>query len=80
MKKPRRSWTRASNASWPRIWRLPKILLFPPPELAEQGVYCEGCHTIEAAMAAAERGSDAAEIERDRSLEGHRFWRRHAAG
>ncbi len=22
---------------------------FPPPELAEQGVYCEGCHTIEAA-------------------------------
>ena len=21
---------------------------FPPPELAEQGVYCEGCHTIEA--------------------------------
>ncbi len=20
---------------------------FPPPELAEQGVYCEGCHTIE---------------------------------
>ena len=20
----------------------------PPPELAEQGVYCEGCHTIEA--------------------------------
>lgn len=22
---------------------------FPPPELAEQGVYCEGCHTIRAA-------------------------------
>jgi hypothetical protein len=21
---------------------------FPPPESAEQGVYCEGCHTIEA--------------------------------
>ncbi len=21
---------------------------FPPPELAEQGVYCDGCHTIEA--------------------------------
>jgi TPP-dependent pyruvate/acetoin dehydrogenase alpha subunit len=21
---------------------------FPPPELAEQGVYCEGCHTVEA--------------------------------
>src|SRR4029077_13697872 len=21
---------------------------FPPPELAEEGVYCEGCHTIEA--------------------------------
>ncbi len=21
---------------------------FPPPELAEQGVYCEGCHTLEA--------------------------------
>jgi len=21
---------------------------FPPPELAEQGVYCEGCHTIQA--------------------------------
>jgi TPP-dependent pyruvate/acetoin dehydrogenase alpha subunit len=21
---------------------------YPPPELAEQGVYCEGCHTIEA--------------------------------
>ena len=21
---------------------------FPPPELAEQGVYCEGCHEIEA--------------------------------
>ena len=20
----------------------------PPPELAEQGVYCDGCHTIEA--------------------------------
>jgi hypothetical protein len=21
---------------------------FPPPELAAQGVYCEGCHTVEA--------------------------------
>jgi hypothetical protein len=21
---------------------------FPPPELAEQGVYCQGCHSIEA--------------------------------
>jgi hypothetical protein len=21
---------------------------FPPPELAGQGVYCEGCHTVEA--------------------------------
>ena len=21
---------------------------FPPPELAEQGVYCEGCHTVTA--------------------------------
>jgi hypothetical protein len=21
---------------------------FPPPESAEEGVYCEGCHTIEA--------------------------------
>ena len=20
----------------------------PPPELAEQGVYCDGCHTIKA--------------------------------
>jgi hypothetical protein len=21
---------------------------FPPPELAAEGVYCEGCHTVEA--------------------------------
>ena len=38
----------------------------PSAELAEQGVYCEGCHTIEAGLATAEGGTDAAEIERRR--------------
>ena len=31
-----------------KIRNSPRNSPLPPPELAEQGVYCEGCHTIEA--------------------------------
>ncbi len=38
----------------------------PPPELAEQGVYCEGCHTIEAEW----------RRRRPKSCRRHRAWKR----
>ncbi len=51
----------------------------PPPELAEQGVYCDGCHTIEADWQRPEIRSHAAEhdVQHDAASEG---FRRHRSG
>ena len=49
---------------------------FPPPELAEQGVYCEGCHTIEAEWQRAKEEVMPPKSSVAASLDGHRFRRR----
>ena len=41
--------TRIDREAAMRNWKSPKHAPFPPPELAEQGVYCDdSCHKIEA--------------------------------
>ncbi len=44
----RRKSTRASSAKFGEDLEFAENSPFPPPELAEQGVYCDGCHTVEA--------------------------------
>ncbi len=43
----------------------------PPPESAEEGVYCEGCHTIQAGMEAAQGRSDAAALQCEGRMADH---------
>ena len=47
----------------------------PPPELAEQGVYCEGCHTIEADWQRAKAEVMPPAVEHRSRVEGARFRR-----
>ena len=52
---------------------------FPPPELAEQGVYCEGCHTIEPRWRRPKEEVMPPKSSVTRGLDRPGFRRRHAA-
>ena len=54
----------------------------PPPEFADEGVYCTGdeCHKIRAEVGEAARGGDAAEVEHCGGVVGGRIWGRQRFG
>ena len=74
-KKKKPPYTRASNVNWPRIWSSRRIPHFLPPELAEQGVYCQGCHSYRSGLAPRQRRADAAEVQRQAGVDDQEFWR-----
>ena len=74
MRKQRRSWTRASSASWPRIWRLRKLPLFRRPSLPNKASIATAAIRPGCGLAASERGRHSAQIERHCGLDGQGFW------